>query len=344
VRLVETIVRQQRLQKPPAARSFDNLMESDMPQMSWPAASVIIPYHNEGELVRNAVRSVCEQTYQGEVEIVVVDSGSTVPAPLNGDWRFPIKLIRNPCRKFAGGARNLGVRNARGQFLCFLDADDRYCPERVASHIQFLQAFPEAIVVGGKLTIHRDKEYVKVPGVVERFYPELSETACLLPEDVRHDCCTEFPFHTGAFTVRRQAFERIGGFDEDFLWGEEWDLQVRLAQTGRFGYLPELTYHYLCRQGSICTTLDPKKYSGAGRMYRMWRKTIPQLPASVRRQLRCQEHGSWLLAAQTFLESEKQPTRAFVCALSAMKTGPSVWAVRSLIRTGLHCAAHGFRR
>jgi GT2 family glycosyltransferase len=228
--------------------------------------------------------------------------------------------------------------------LVFLDADDRYYPERVVDHVRFLGDHPEVVLAGGLVMVHRGRPYVRNSPVVERWHPEFVHKTGVLPERFRLDCCLDYPFHTGAITVRRTAFEQVDGFDRRYHWGEDWDLQVRLAQIGRVGHVPTLACDYLCREGSICATLSPRKYESAAGIYRHWRHKVRGLPASHRRWLRRQEHGSWLLASQVHLETMDDPVRAFCCALQSWRVGFSAWAARSTFRTGLRRFAAGLVR
>ena len=139
-------------------------------------------------------------------------------------------------------------------------------------------------------------------------------------------------FHTGAVTVRKEYLERVGGFDESLRWGEEWDLQVRLAQLGPIGMVPQLAVDYLCRENSICSTANPQKFESGARMFARWRRTIPGLPTRIKQSLRSQEHEFYLLAAQVHLENRREATRALSCALSSWKSGMSMWSLRSTIR------------
>src|SRR3972149_1699479 len=98
---------------------------SDRP-LHPPRVSVIIPCYNLGPYLDEAVGSVLSQTYQ-DFEILVVDDGSTDPATrtLLADYRRPkTRVIQLPHGGLAA-ARNAGVANAGGEYLCALDADDR---------------------------------------------------------------------------------------------------------------------------------------------------------------------------------------------------------------------------
>lgn len=300
--------------------------------------SVIITYHNEGDLLLSAIESVNAQTCTGPVEIIVVDDASTLPPPLPTDSRFPIRLVRSEENIFCAAARNFGIQHATGEFFAFLDADDIFIEDRIERHLAFLSDHPDVLLVGGRYYVHRNgKVWLQIPDFIEKSYPDLSSCECILPDSVRHDLCLDYGFHTGATTIRRAALERVGGFNGYIRCADEWDMLVRVAQIGPIGYVPHPADRYICREsGSITTTKYPEKFDAGARMFRAWRKTVKGLPRFHRHRLRAEEHCSWLLASQLYLENRRLPLRALWCALGALSCGVSVWALRSATRTALH--------
>lgn len=108
-----------------------------------PLVSVVIPVYNSAATVLESVRSVLEQTYTN-LEILIVDDGST-DASLAlckslGDPR--VRIIRQANRGLAG-ARNTGIRQARGVILAFLDSDDLWLPHKIERHVEHLRSAPE---------------------------------------------------------------------------------------------------------------------------------------------------------------------------------------------------------
>lgn len=109
-----------------------------------PRVSVVIPLYNSARWIEGSVNSVLAQTFS-DFELIVVDDGGTDDgaeiAVRSGDPR--IRVVRQENRGLAG-ARNTGVRNARGAFVAFLDADDLWRPEKLARHMELLESDPEA--------------------------------------------------------------------------------------------------------------------------------------------------------------------------------------------------------
>lgn len=99
-----------------------------------PLVSVVIPAYNAEKTIRNAVYSVLEQTMP-DLEVIVVDDASTDSTPCVvesiGDPRM--RLVRSPRNSRCSAARNLGMRQAKGAWITFLDADDEFVPDRLES-------------------------------------------------------------------------------------------------------------------------------------------------------------------------------------------------------------------
>ena len=101
-----------------------------------PSVSVIIPSFNRPELTLRAVRSVLAQTWKN-FEIIVIDDGSrsdqVFPIELIDDQR--VRMIRHPANLGVSAARNTGVKESGCPLIAFLDSDDRWLPDKLASQI-----------------------------------------------------------------------------------------------------------------------------------------------------------------------------------------------------------------
>lgn len=197
--------------------------------------SIIIPCYNLGAFVKEAVDSALAQ--QGAaVEVLVIDDGSrdadTVRVLDDLAARLPIRLLRTPNRGVAA-ARNLGLTEARGDFVCFLDADDRLEPEAMAALLAALEASPDAVLAYP--SGYRFGEYR-----ADHWYPKFNRlrllTICTLPVPalIRKS-------EIGA--ARFRATER--GFEY-----EDWDFFIQLTHSRQAVPATRMLYGYRERRGS----------------------------------------------------------------------------------------------
>jgi glycosyltransferase involved in cell wall biosynthesis len=201
--------------------------------------SVIVPCYNLGRYLDETVRSVLAQTYQ-DFEIIVVDDGSTDPftQTLLTTYAAPkTRVIRTEHRGLAA-ARNTGIAEASGRYLCALDADDRL---RTA----FLERTVHALEHDGTLTFC--SSWLRTFGDEEwDWTPQHCDLPTLLWENTV----------LTAALVRRSAVVDFGGYDIGMpeQGDEDWDLWLRLVAAGHRGVIvPEVLFDYRRRAGSMST-------------------------------------------------------------------------------------------
>jgi glycosyltransferase involved in cell wall biosynthesis len=204
-----------------------------------PAVSVIVPCHNLGRYLDEAIESVLRQRFQ-DFEILIVDDGSTdsETAALLSDYQRPkTRVIQMPHNGLAA-ARNCGIANTTGRYLCALDADDRLEPEFLARTVQVLEEDASVAFVSAWLRTFGDEQW------------EWKPTRCDLPALLYEDTVLT------ATVVRREAVASIGGFDTRMpvQGDEDWDLWLTLVERGYRGViLPEVLFNYRRRPGSMST-------------------------------------------------------------------------------------------
>lgn len=169
--------------------------------MNQATISVIIPVYNGERYLAEAIDSVLAQS-RLPTEIIVVDDGSTDHSVQVAQRYQPLVQCVQQTNCGPGAARNRGIRLAQGEFLAFLDADDRWLPSKLASQMAQLDAQPALDMVFGQ---------------VEQFIsPELTpEQQPLLPT---HPIMTGL--HVGAMLIRRPSFARVGEFATTWTIGE----------------------------------------------------------------------------------------------------------------------------
>jgi hypothetical protein len=215
-----------------------------------PAVTVILPAYNQAGYLADALDSALAQTTK-DFELVVVDDGSTdeTPAVIAGYGRR-LRAIHQPNAGLAA-ARNSGIAAARGRWLAFLDSDDRWRPEYLATMLAALAAAPQAVAAfaawqyidaAGK---RLPQTIIPFDGDERRLARELFWRNSLLPS---------------AAVVSRAAVVTCGGFDIGLTACEDWDLWLRLAPLGRLLLVPQPLMEY--RSHGEGMSDDPPRIEG----------------------------------------------------------------------------------
>jgi hypothetical protein len=203
-----------------------------------PSLSVVIPYYRGAGTIREAVRSVVDQTLQAD-EIVICDDGS--PDDLEsalGPLRERVEIVR----KENGGissAMNAAARAASGELLVQLDQDDVFLPRRLEAIAAAVAAHPEADVVATDALIEYAGERVARLAELHPF-PASGRRRALLTS-----CFVLWP------AIRRSRLLAIDGYDESFAVMQDWECFIRLALDGApIAYVDEPLYRWRLTPGS----------------------------------------------------------------------------------------------
>ncbi|MBV6406281.1 MAG: hypothetical protein GFGODING_03066 [Flavobacteriales bacterium] len=122
-----------------------------MSSSSQPLVSIIMPAYNAEPFIGQAIASVIAQTHS-HWELIIVDDGSTDRTGALIDAFVDVRIIRyHKPNGGIGSARNMGLAAARGEYLCFLDADDMLPPRSIASRVELLEADPGLGIADGRV-------------------------------------------------------------------------------------------------------------------------------------------------------------------------------------------------
>jgi len=189
-----------------------------------PLISVVIPTFNGERFLRETVHSVLAQDYPA-LEIIVVDDGSVdgtrqIAESLQADIRY----YRQAQNRGPAAARNVGIRDAAGELLAFLDVDDCWPAGNLRLLLEEMGSGNEEVVYGHAQMM--------------RFRPDSGDYECVGgPEE-------SFPHYIGSGLYRRSAFETVGLFDEELRFGEDTDWYTRAAHAQLpMRRLKEITLH-----------------------------------------------------------------------------------------------------
>lgn len=195
--------------------------------------SVVIPLYNKEKQIAYTLQSVFEQTFQ-DFEIVVVDDGSTDNSVEEVE-KFDDSRIRLIHQTNAGvsAARNRGIEEARGELIAFLDADDEWMPEYLATQYGLYQKYPECSVYACNYEF-RDSEEKVTPTIIRKL-PFEGEDG-ILSNYFEVASCSHPPLWTSAVVIKKSAIQAIGGFPIGIKSGEDLLTWARLAVSGTIAY------------------------------------------------------------------------------------------------------------
>ena len=195
--------------------------------------SVVIPLYNKKKQIAYTLQSVFEQTFQ-DCEIVVVDDGSTDNSVEEVE-KFDDSRIRLIHQTNAGvsAARNRGIEEARGELIAFLDADDEWLPEYLATQYGLYQKYPECSVYACNYEF-RDSEGKVTPTIIRKLSFEGEDG--ILSNYFEVASCSHPPLWTSAVVVKKSAIQAIGGFPIGIKSGEDLLTWARLAVSGAIVY------------------------------------------------------------------------------------------------------------
>jgi peptidoglycan/xylan/chitin deacetylase (PgdA/CDA1 family) len=183
--------------------------------------SIVIPTHNHGRYIREAVDSALAQTYSS-IEVIVVDDGSTDGTGGILSSYVAAGTIRYVplARRGVSAARNAGLRLATGRFVKFLDSDDVLFPDQVARQVAHVGGSDTTVSITDSIVLRPDGTMVRRHPAVD--VPE-RQLAAIVGANVT-------VIH--AFLVPRALLDRVGGFDEALTACEDWDLWIRVLKAG----------------------------------------------------------------------------------------------------------------
>ena len=223
----------------------------DLPPASGDLLSVVIPYYNMGAYIEECIQSIQVSTYPS-LEIIIVNDGSTDPGSLfrleqltarSGAGARPLIILHQKNTGLAG-ARNNGARAAKGDYLAFLDADDKVAPVYYEKTIRALQQKDNVFFAGSWVQYFEDSD-----ALWPAFTPQP-------PYALVHN-----PVNSSGLVYRRAAFLAGGLNDKHADYGlEDYESVVNMLHHGFNGViLPEPLFYYRVRKGSMFRQVTTEK-------------------------------------------------------------------------------------
>lgn len=193
--------------------------------------SIIIPTYKGSDKILLPIYSAVQQSYQN-IEIIVIDDngmGSEEQVKTEKILRPLIEskiitYIPHKENRNGSAARNTGFLFSKGEYINFLDDDDYMLPDKLINQKRVLDntSYNVGAVVCGSFFVHEDgKGYSIIPN-------------CEIEHLQREYLCERVKFNTSAIMFKREAVEKVGGFDESFKRHQDWEFCFRMMNQYRF--------------------------------------------------------------------------------------------------------------
>lgn len=209
--------------------------------------SIIIPVYNQYEKLKITLKSINESMHQSLAEVIVVDDGSedSVDEVLELKYNFNLKLIKLKKNCGRSAARNIGVTYSTGDILIFVDADRFINREFINSHIKTLISSKKTVCIGQPVDFICDEEntaseFLKSKCNESKFfdkirpYPYADASLNIFKSVNNHIEFQWICLFSGNFSIRKNDYLEIGGFDEKYTsWGlENIEFGLRITKLG----------------------------------------------------------------------------------------------------------------
>jgi len=238
--------------------------------------SAVIPTHNRAGILPDALDSVWQQTYR-PIEMIVIDDGSEDDTQAvvqqwaekcKEDAAFTVRYIYQE-NKGANAARNKGIAAATGEYVAFLDSDDRWMPDKLAKQVAVFQkesalgdVYCGLYHIDLKSNTRLDDAQVNYP------------SGWLLRSLLIHDVTTP----TSCHVVKKDCFERVGFFDETLPARQDWDMWIRVASKYKIGYVPEVLVEQREHAGSRVRSNPMNEIQAARQIFQKYAYLRRQFP------------------------------------------------------------------
>jgi GT2 family glycosyltransferase/MoaA/NifB/PqqE/SkfB family radical SAM enzyme/Flp pilus assembly protein TadD len=217
-----------------------------IPRGGEPLVSVIVPTHNRPEMLEAALGSILAQTFRDFEIVVVNDAGvEVVDVVARMNTGKNVTYVRHARNRGLAAARNTGIRAARGRYIAYLDDDDLYGPDHLATLVRAMKdgarvAYTDA---SRAVQVKQGESYVTVGRDIP-YSVDFDRDRLLVCNFVPVLC----------FMHEKSAIEDAGYFDESLTSHEDWELWIRMSRLASFRHIPEVTCEFTWRDDGTTMT------------------------------------------------------------------------------------------
>jgi glycosyltransferase involved in cell wall biosynthesis len=198
-----------------------------------------------------ALESIIDQTFQN-FEIIVINDGGIDVQPLTQNLasRFNIEYLSHNKNRGVSAARNSGLKIAKGKYIAYLDDDDLFLPEHLETLLSFLEKSSYKVAYTDAYFTQlekKDGEYVAIKS--ERFCAVDFNPDQILVKNIAPPI---------SFMHERSCLDRVGLFDEQLPFHEDWDFCIRLSRKYNFAHINKVTCEHKIRYNFVSMTSAKK--------------------------------------------------------------------------------------
>lgn len=283
-----------------------------------PLVSIITPTYNRADFIGQAIDSVLAQTY-GHFELIIVDDGSEDETrelvETYQDSRIIYRYQENQGQSIA---RNLALKIARGDFICFLDSDNFWFPDKLEKSLEVFREHPEVdIVYGDGVTINESGQEISRENM-RRYTGHIA--AHMLKDNV---------VSMNTTMARRRCFDEMGGFSGKRRVADDYDLWLRFSARFYFFYLPEYLAYYRVMENQISSDKIRRFTTNESIIMDF----LKQYPAALTAREKREGLGAFFLRKARYFASVKNKKEAYPSIVKAIRYNPGSIAVwRGLIK------------
>jgi len=189
--------------------------------------SVIIPTYKRNQSLGEAIESVKKQTYN-EIEIIVVNDDPNTNIESDNNVPGMDICIHHEQNEGVSKSRNDGIRAASGDYIAFLDDDDLWKSKKIEKQVRYIERASESVGL-----VYTGLEVIKLRGKAKSIHPRIKNNT--YEELLKNNFLS-----TPTVLVRQDCFDRVGLFDTQLTFGEDWEMWLRIAKEYDIICVPEI--------------------------------------------------------------------------------------------------------
>lgn len=208
--------------------------------------SVVTAVYNGEEYLKDSIESILKQTFP-HFEYIIVNDGSKDKTNeiLNNITDPRVKVIHLVKNGGAANALNIGIKEAKGNWIALQDADDVSRERRLERQLEYIKSDPRLVAVGSLIQCIPGKDMIDQQSL------EWEELFFNNKEHFRNEQFYSTPLCHGTGFFSKRTFEKIGGYDPAYKIAYDYDLWTRMFEEGEISRVPEVLYEYRIHGNSL---------------------------------------------------------------------------------------------